>query len=147
MLILCSEYNCNDDNNIKDDLVDTDPVKVLSNIYLNHSNRLSIAQLEIIFFRNKFALLSTMIKDFVDLLLILETKIDSSLSTAQFDIDGGKIHRRDRNQNRGGLLLYLRGDVPSNLLKTDCKIATSYVDLSVRKLYTLYFKTVTLTSK
>ena len=30
--ILCSEYNYND-NNIKDDLVDIDPVKVLNNIH------------------------------------------------------------------------------------------------------------------
>ena len=32
MSILCSEYNYND-NNIKDDLADIDPVKVLNNIH------------------------------------------------------------------------------------------------------------------
>ena len=38
--------------------------------------------------RNKFASLSTMIKDCVDLLLISETKSDSSFPTGQFQIDG-----------------------------------------------------------
>ena len=74
--ILCSEYYYNDIN-IKNDLVDIEPVKVLNNIRQNHFNRLVIAQLNINSLRNKFASLSTMIKDYVDLLLISETKIDS----------------------------------------------------------------------
>ena len=43
-----------------------------------------------------------MIKDNVDILLISEAKIDSSLPTAQFNIDGYTIYRRDRNGNGGG---------------------------------------------
>ena len=93
------------------------------------SNRLVIAQLNINSLRNKFASLSTMIKDYVDLLLISETKIDSSFPTAQFHIDGYTIHRRDRDENGGGLLLY----VPSALLKTDSEIEAFYVDLSIIK--------------
>ena len=132
MSILCSEYNYND-NNSKDDLVDIDPVKVLNNIRQKHSNRLVIAQLNINSLRNKFASLSTMIKDYVDLLLISETKIDSSFPTAQFHIDGYTIHRRDRDENGGGLLLYVREDVPSALLKTDSEIEAFYVELTIRK--------------
>ena len=130
MSILCSEYNYND-NNIKDDLADIDPVKVWNNILQKHSNRLVIAQLNINSLRNKFASLSTMIKDYVDLLLISETKIDSSFPTAQFHIDGYTIHRRDRDENGGGLLLYVREDVPSALLKTE--IEAFYVELTIRK--------------
>ena len=63
MTALCSEYNYNDDNNIKDDLVDIDPVKVLNNICQKNSNRLVIAQLNISSPRKKFTLVSTMIKD------------------------------------------------------------------------------------
>ena len=40
--ILCSEYDYND-NNIKDDLVDIDHIKVLNNIHQKHSKRLVIA--------------------------------------------------------------------------------------------------------
>ena len=78
--ILCSVYYYNG-NNIEDDLVDIDPVKALNNICQKHSNRLVIAQLNINSLKNKFASLSTMIKD-VDLLLISETDIDSSFPTA-----------------------------------------------------------------
>ena len=132
MSFLCSEYDYND-NNIKDDLEDFDPVRVMDNIRQKHSNMLVIAQLNIDSLRNKFALLSTMIKDYVDLLLISETKIDSSFPTAQFHIDGYTIHRRDRDENGGGLLLYVREDVPSALLKTDSEIEAFYVELTIRK--------------
>ena len=57
--ILRSEYFCND--NIKDDLVDIDPVKILNNIRQKHSNRLVIAQLNINSL-NKFTSLATIIK-------------------------------------------------------------------------------------
>ena len=127
-----SEYYCNDDN-IKGDLVDIDPVKVLNNIRQKHSNRLVIAQWNINSLRNKFASLATMIKDYVDLLLISETKIDSSFPTVQFHIDGYTIHRRDRDENAGGLLLYIREDVPSALLKTDSEIEAFYVELTIIK--------------
>ena len=132
MSFLCSEYDYND-NNIKDDLEDFDPVRVMDNIRQKHSNMLVIAQLNIDSLRNKFALLSTMIKDYVDLLLISETKIDSSFPTAQFHIDGYTIHRRDRDENGGGLLLYVREDVPSALLKSDSEIEAFYVELTIRK--------------
>ena len=46
-----------------------------------------IARLNINSLRNKFASLSTMIKDNIDVLLISQSKIDSSFSTAQFHID------------------------------------------------------------
>ena len=45
------------------------------------------------------------------------TKIDSSFPTAQFHIDGFTVHRRDRDQNGGGLVLYVRKDVPSTLFE------------------------------
>ena len=96
-------------------------------------NRLAIAQLNINSLRNKLASPSTMIKDFVDVLLLSETKIDSSFRTAQFHVDGYTIHRRDRDENKGGLLLYVREDVSSALLKTDSEIEAFYLELIIRK--------------
>ena len=40
---LCSEYNNNDGNNIKDDLVGIDPANVLNNFYQKHSSMLVIS--------------------------------------------------------------------------------------------------------
>ena len=107
-------------------------MKVLKNIRQKHSNRLVIAQLNINSIRNKFTSLSNMIKDNIDILLISETKINSSFPTVQFHIDGYTIHRRDRNENDGGLLLYVREDVPSTLLKTDlCRIKCKKKEVAI----------------
>ena len=76
-----------------------------------------------------------MIKDNGDILLISETKIDSSFPTAQFHIDGYIIYRSDRNENGGGLLLYIRDDVPSDLLKIDPNFGAFYVGLNIKIQY------------
>ena len=61
-----------------------------------------------------------MIKDDVDILLISETKIFIfMLLSLHIHIDGYTIYRRDRSGNGGGLLLYVRDDVSSTLLKID----------------------------
>ena len=76
-----------------------------------------------------------MIKDNGDILLMSETKIDSSFPTAQFHIDGYIIYRSDRNENGGGLLLYIRDDVPSDLLKIDPNFGAFYVGLNIKIQY------------
>ena len=105
----------------------------MNNICQKHSNRLVIAQLNTNSLRNKFTSLSTMIKDYIDLLLISETKIDSSFPTAQFHIDGCTIHRRDRDENGDGSLPYVREDVSWAILKTDSEIEAFYVELTIRE--------------
>ena len=69
----------------------------------------------------------------MDILLISETKIDSSFPTAQFLINVFTTCRHDRNRNGGGMLLYIREDIPSNLLHTDDIIEDFYVEISIRK--------------
>ena len=60
-----------------------------------NSKRLVIAQLNFNSLKNKFTLLSTMIKDNVDIILISENKTDSSFPTAQFHMDVYTIYRCD----------------------------------------------------
>ena len=126
-----SEFNKSNDNDIllnnSTDDEYSDPLEVLKNIRQINPNRLVIAQLNINSLRNKIAPLTSMIKDNVDILLISETKIDSSFPTAQFYIDGFSIYRRDRNEHGGGLMLYVREDIPSSLLKTDSDSEIFYV--------------------
>lgn len=56
----------------------------------------------------------------VDVLLISETKIDSSLLTARFYIQGNLIpYGLDRTINSGVIFLYIRDDLPSTLLQRD----------------------------
>ena len=67
--------------------------------------------------RNKFELFSEHTKGNIDVLMISETKIDDSFPVGQFLIEGFCTpHRLDRNSEGGGVLSYVREDIPSNLV-------------------------------
>ena len=112
--ILLSEYNNKNKVDNLRDIGSLDPWKARNDICQKNSSRLIIAQLNI---RNKFKSLSSLIKDNVKMLLVSKTKIDSSFPTAQFHIDAYTNYRRNRNENGGGALLYVRDDVPTTFLK------------------------------
>ena len=58
----------------------------------------------------------------VDILLISETNLDPPFPLNQFHIDGfATPYRLDKNQNRGGIMLYGREDIPSKSL-TETKL-------------------------
>ena len=70
----------------------------------------------------------------VDILLVSETKIDDSFPQSQFVIDGFSApYRLHRNCLGGGLMFFLRDDIPSNLLTIEEKpIESFYVELNLR---------------
>ena len=105
----------------------------LKMIRLKNANRLIIAQININSLRNKFDFLVQMMSNNIDILLISETKIDSSFPNAQFYIEGYTMYRRDRNMNGGGLMLYVREDIPSCLLNIDNSYEAFYIEINVRK--------------
>ena len=110
-----------------------EPINELRQIRQKSSNRLIFAQLNINAIKNKFDSLVELVKENVDILLISETKTDSSFPTAQFLINRFTTYRRDRNRNGGGMLLYIREYIPSNLLHTDDIIEGFYIEISIRK--------------
>ena len=67
-------------------------------------------------------------------MLISETKIDDSFPKGQFLIDGFSApYRLARNYQGGGLMLFVREDIPSNLLTSKEKpIESFYVELNLR---------------
>ena len=69
--------------------------------------------------RNKFEMLSNNIKGNLDILMISETKLDSTFPSNQFIIEGyAPPIRFDRNCREGRILLYIREDIPDRLLTT-----------------------------
>ena len=74
-----------------------------------------------------------MINDNVNILLIMETKIDSPFVTAQFHRDGYAIYKRDRSKNGSVWLLYVIDNVLATLLKVDARFEALYVELSKRE--------------
>ena len=80
--------------------------------------------------------MSLIVKNNVDILMISETKLDNSFPTAQFLLHGFSApYRLDRNSKGGGILLYIREDIPSRLLNSKLKtgIETFTVEINLRK--------------
>ena len=107
---------------------------ILKNLRLKNVNRLICAQLNINSIRNKFESLKEIISTNVDILLICEMKLDSSFPRAQFHIHGfGEPYRFDRNGKGGGILLYIRDDIPSKLIESKMTIEGLFVEINLRK--------------
>ena len=82
----------------------------------------------------------------VDVLIIVETKLDSSFPDAQFSITGFKQppFRSDRNKFGGGIMVYVREDIPSHKLnKHNFKktIEGLFIEINLRKTKFLLFAT------
>ena len=97
----------------------SDAQQALKGIRKSNVNKLVVGQLKlnINLLRNKFDMLSELIKGFVDVFMISETKHDDSFPEGQFFIDGYHTpFRYDRNGNDGGILLYVREDIPAKVI-------------------------------
>ena len=82
-------------------------------------NKTVFAQLNINSIRNKIEFFVKYVKSNLDVLSILETKIDDSFPIGNFVIDEySKLNRLDENSNGGGILLYVREDILSYLIAT-----------------------------
>ena len=106
----------------------------LKSLRKDNLNKLLFAHFNINSIRNKFELLSEQIKGNVDVLMISETKIDDSFPVGQFLIEGFCTpYSLDRNSKGGGILLYVREDIPSNLIRVDISpIESFYVELNLQ---------------
>ena len=71
-----------------------------------------IGHLNINSIHNKFEMLSMSVAQYVDILILSETKLDSTFPSIQFLINGFSVpHRLDQNSKGSGILLYLRDKI------------------------------------
>ena len=83
-----------------------------------HPFRVIIGHININSIRNKFEPLVSFINNNLHILMISETKIDDTFPDSQFLIKGFSVpDRLDRTAKRGGILLYIREDIPSKCIK------------------------------
>ena len=69
--------------------------------------------------RNKLDALREIVSQNLEILMIAETKIDASFPTGQFAKERfATPFRLDRNANGGGLLVYVRSDIPAHRLNS-----------------------------
>ena len=113
--------NDNNDETIIDrcngEVVSSDPIMVLRSMRTKYVDNIIIASLNINSIRNKFDQLSSVIQGNVDLLVVNETKVDSTFPTAQFTMEGYTTYRLDRDKNGGGIMIFIREDIPSKILQ------------------------------
>ena len=94
---------------------------LLKNLRLKSSNKVIIGHININSLRNKFEHLTEMVRDKVDLLMISETKLDSSFPNAQLYMKSySKPYRLDRTSEGEVIILYVRKDIPSKLINSSC---------------------------
>ena len=89
--------------------------------------KIILGHLSISSLKNRFDSLKHTIRRNVDIALISKTKLDSAFTSAQFRINEFSApFSFDRNIKVGGLLMYIREDIPSRQLfcKSQC-----YIDL------------------
>ena len=81
-------------------------------------DKLIFGNFNINFISSKVDQMKVLLQGNIDILVLTETKLDSSFSSNQFILGGySKPFRLDRNRNGGGLLVYIREDIPCKELK------------------------------
>ena len=114
--------------------------KALRKIRLNNIKNVIIGQLNINSIRNKFEDLKLVITNNVDIFLVSETKINEPFPENQFKIKGySRPYRLDRNEYGGGLLLYVRQDIPSKLVRKEKDYEAFFVEVNLKKQIWLVF--------
>ena len=92
-------------------------------------------------------MLSSMLKNNTDILMVSETKLDSSFPQAQFRMEGyAPPFRYDRESYGGGILLFIREDIPTKIISiTPLKdFEGIFVELNFRKKKFYYVVPITL---
>ena len=76
----------------------------------------------------KFEGLQLLLSQGLDILVVNETKLDDSFPPEQFIVDGFRTpYRLDRNRNGGGVIIYVREDIPSKeLTKFNMPVSDEY---------------------
>ena len=95
--------------------------------------------------RYKFEQLKLQISDYLDILVIVESKLDSTFPTSQFIIDGFKEPiRLDRTGDGGGILIYIKEGIPFKELDKHTlpyDIEAKFIELNFRKNKLLFLAT------
>ena len=94
-----------------------DPLSTIKNLQLSNVNRVVIGNLNINSVPNKFNKLKELALKHADILVLTDAKSDDYLPNSQFSADGfSDRFSTDRNRSGGGVMGYVRDDIPSKLL-------------------------------
>ena len=94
-------------------------------------NRIIIAHININSVRNKFELIKNSIKDNIDIFMVSETKLDDTFPLGQFLIEGFTLYRRDRDGKGGGIMFFVREDIPSKIVFKSNNTVFEGIDIEI----------------
>ena len=116
---------------------------ILRKIRVENVNKIMIGTLNINSLASKFDQLREVIGKNLDILTIQETKLDASFPPQQFILDGySEPYRLDRNRDGGGVMIYVREDIPSKELSKHNftkYVEGLFVEINLRKTKVLFF--------
>ena len=93
---------------------DVEPGPFLKQLRLKNIGNVIIAHQNINSLSKRFHELVPLIDNNVDILVLSETKLDGTFPENQFSLNGfKKPYRKDRNKFGGGVMIYVREDIPS----------------------------------
>ena len=108
----------------------------LQQVRINNPSRIIFGHININSVRNKFAQLIYIVSNEIDVLMVSETKLDDTFSTSQFLMQGYSTpFRKDRTSKGGGILLYVREDIPCKIIKTETDVyhESFFIEINLRK--------------
>ena len=106
----------------------------LSFLGKKYPNCVIIGDININSIRNKLDHLIAITKGNIDVLMILEAKLDESFLSMLFNIDGYNFFRSIRNVNEDGVLVYTQEVIPCNLIPMRNSIIESFfMEMKLRK--------------
>ena len=117
----------------------------LRKLRLRNVNKVIIDNININSLPANFDQVKEVILKNVDILVITETKLDDTFPLGQFYVEGFTMpYRLDSNRNGGGVIIYVREDIPSKILekhKLPQDVEGMFVELNFRKIKWLLFGT------
>ena len=109
----------------------------IKNLRLRNVNKVIIGNLNINSLPNKFDQLREIVLKYVDVLVVTETKLDDTFLLSQFLVSGFSVpYKLDRNRNGGGIMIFIRDDIPSRVLTKHVfpdDIEGLFIELNFRK--------------
>ena len=122
-----------------------DAYELLNEIRIRNLSNIIIGLLNVNSICDKYDGIKLLIPGNVDIMILVETKLDNSYPTSQFKIDGfSEPFRFDRNKIGGGILIYTREDIPCKQLHKHSfakDIEGLFLELNLRKSKWLLFGT------
>ena len=104
---------------------------------MKNVNKKIIGQININSISSRFNQLKELVLKHADILVVCKTKLDETFPSSQFHMDGFSLpYRLERNRNGGGVMIFVKEDIPSKLLTNHnfpSDVEGLFVELNFRK--------------